>query len=786
MIKLLGWEIHNVVYFNHAKVSVTKSPLTFIRGLNLDADPASPTSNAAGKTLLTSVIPNVFYFAPPLALKKKSKKDLLGKGSSIALTFRAEDGHKYKVTQFPSKYSIDKDGEDLEITRIPLAEKMIQDLFPLSQVLFYSTCYVSSQKSFPFQQDSDSDRLEYLIDMFRLDQYDRIREYFAQKLRGVKDDEVKLSVLEQRRGVLEKKVNEAKASTVTLDATALRSKVKSYEATIFELDKAVHGFNVTLNALSTLLETEEELDSLRSRYSYKESPAVVLKWLKEQRTLVRSYENYARLREQHAEYSASIFQELQSLVLPEEPKAALSQRKRKLAKALVTYQDELTHQTDASRRYREIIAAGKDVRKSLLSLGVDVDSQKVDLKADLSSQLGVYRATLKLEKLVHDHSDDATCPTCLSELDVANTRAAIRSAKKAIPDLEARIEAQEHFREYLSLKTKLRSLAFNPDSFGSLQESVATTKKEIAKVEDALSVWETEERLTHTLNSIKKPKVVNPPTDSTLTSVSIDESLELCSDILKHLEAKVKLTQAHPEMANLKKASAIKAMVNRTKASLASTETTLKGKRKALAAVASKLQKQVTASSELHMHEAELSTTVKEIDSLLPSLKVKRLLEVLLKAYGAKGLRTIAANEICGLLETNLNHYRGLVFAEPFSFSVRASELGLSLKVDRGNGKVSDVRSLSGAESNFFRLLFILSVLPLLPSDRRTNFLILDEPTSHADDVSRAIFRERFLPAIQQIVPHTFVISPHPDDYAPDSRELLVKKHLGVSEVLVS
>jgi len=76
-------------------------------------------------------------------------------------------------------------------------------------------------------------------------------------------------------------------------------------------------------------------------------------------------------------------------------------------------------------------------------------------------------------------------------------------------------------------------------------------------------------------------------------------------------------------------------------------------------------------------------------------------------------------------------------------------------------------------------------VLPLLPSDRRTNFLILDEPTSHADEVSREIFKERFLPAIQQIVPHTFVISPHEADYIEGSREWLVKKHNGISELIV-
>ena len=45
MIRLLGLELNKVVYFEHAKVPLAKSPITFIRGLNLDSDPATPSSN---------------------------------------------------------------------------------------------------------------------------------------------------------------------------------------------------------------------------------------------------------------------------------------------------------------------------------------------------------------------------------------------------------------------------------------------------------------------------------------------------------------------------------------------------------------------------------------------------------------------------------------------------------------------------------------------------------------------------------------------------------------------
>lgn len=125
-----------------------------------------------------------------------------------------------------------------------------------------------------------------------------------------------------------------------------------------------------------------------------------------------------------------------------------------------------------------------------------------------------------------------------------------------------------------------------------------------------------------------------------------------------------------------------------------------------------------------------------------------------------------------------------MIFAEPFTFAVSADESGMSIIVDRGNDMVSDVRNLSGAESNCFRLLFVLAILPLIPSSRRVNVLCLDEPMSHADAVTRSIFLERFLPTIREVVPSVFCITPNPEDYSPESSEWLVKKFKGVSKII--
>ncbi len=788
MWKLLGVELQDVVYFKKARVSLTKSPLIFVRGLNLDSDPANPTSNGAGKTLLFSTIANVLFFSTPLAIKKKARKDILGKGSHIALTFKTHSGDKYKIKQMSSKYVIERNGEDLGVTKIPIAEQMIRDLFPMSETLFYSTAYVSTQRPFPFQQDSDSARLEHLVDMFRLDQFDRMREYFARKHREAKDSEAKLSILEQRLLVLKDKLKVARGKHRKTKQAGMRDNLVELEAGIKRLEKEQHELNVQMVALRTLRDTEKELDKLRGRYTHSGSPKDVRAWLKEQRTSVRAYDKYLSLKAQYDESVRSTNEELESLKLPKRGADDLRADRQSAKEALKALESELDIMSTQRSLYDSVVSRGKELATLLLDVGVDVKhGDTVDLKEDIESQLSVYRATLQLEELVdHDHEGNTTCPTCLNEIDVKTTREAIRAAKKAIPRLKQRASAQRRYRDYLDLKAQIKKIKYDARAHELAKAERESLDDHVQRIDDNLRVWSTEATLRKTLKSIVPPEKVGKP-ETKLTAKQIDEEIELCSDILQHLEAKSKLVQAHPSLSKLRKVHAINSEVASVKEQLEAIDSKLLGLRKSLADITGAIEAHTNLSNEIALYESEITSIDSEITALRPEIAKKRLLEVLLKAYGAKGLRTLAANDICGLIEANLNHYRGLVFLEPFVFSVQASETGLSIKVDRGNKMApSDVRTLSGAESNFFRLLFVLSVLPLLPDDRRTNFLILDEPTSHTDDVSRTVFRERFLPAIQEIVPHTIVISPHSDDYCEGGVEWLVKKHNGVSEVITA
>ena len=69
-----------------------------------------------------------------------------------------------------------------------------------------------------------------------------------------------------------------------------------------------------------------------------------------------------------------------------------------------------------------------------------------------------------------------------------------------------------------------------------------------------------------------------------------------------------------------------------------------------------------------------------------------------------------------------------------------------------------------------------------MPEDRRTNFVILDEPDSHMDPVSRDKFIHDFVPHLCDIVPSVYILTPN-DDFYPNSINLLVTKHKGISKL---
>jgi DNA repair exonuclease SbcCD ATPase subunit len=784
MLTLHSNELENVVYFKKAKVYFDKKPLTFVRGLNLDSDPANPTSNGAGKSLLFSCAPNIFYFSPPTAIKKNSKKELLKKDSKNTIDFSTNDGNRYKITQTAKKYYIEENGVDLEYATIPKAEKFIKNIFPLTEIDYYTYCYVSTQRPYLLQTDSDVNRLDHLTNIFRLDSYDQMKAYFAKRLADVKSNEIRLGVIEQRiveHKVKFKRLTESQGKSLS-NKKALSRKIKSLEETLELGNKRIYRLTKTINTLRTLKNVEKELDDLRAQYTYKKKPEDTYNELVKDRKVTRSYENFLKAKKVYLKTISVTKAKLEEIRLP-------SSSKKEIENEIVVYTDNIAKAEKELDELKELHKNKVRQEKIVSSLEDDlgnfsIDTSKVKLDKDYESSLAECMSKLKLKSLLqHEHLDeDGVCPVCLSAIDLDNIRKVVAEAKKQYPKIKEYRDAQSLLKQLSVEKKRLAKIKYSKKDLIETENYLEALQEDRERYKKQLQSIVRYTELKQTLSDIDEPQEPKKPVFN-LDVDTLDEHIELCSNIMKHLEAKTRLLESDSSLKSCKTVALVTKMLDEKNDLLKEVEKEVLSIRKELSKSTNEFEQMSLLSSELQVTKTNLEELQEQALKLKPSVEDKKVLETLVKAYSTKGLKTLVANSICNLLETNLNTYSNLIFMEPFIFSVKVTETGMSILVDRQNGVVSDVRNLSGAESNSFRLLFVLSILTLIPDDRRLNMLVLDEPSSHQDDVSREVFLTKYLPVLQEVVPNIFIITPNISDYLKGSSLLLIKKEQGVATV---
>ncbi len=203
--------------------------------------------------------------------------------------------------------------------------------------------------------------------------------------------------------------------------------------------------------------------------------------------------------------------------------------------------------------------------------------------------------------------------------------------------------------------------------------------------------------------------------------------------------------------------------------------------------IAAKLQQELPLLKAQKMEYDRIVGDLREVKSRMLALKEELtdlpVYELLFKAYSGKGvnIRTTILGALAKKLEHNLNFYAKRVFEEGFKFTLQVEPNKFDVIVHRGRSKPSDIRYFSGAESRLFSIVFLLSILPMVPDSRRTNLLILDEPTANMDIGSLETFRDVLLPQLAKVVPSIVVITPNPEAVPQQARVFTVVKENGKS-----
>lgn len=733
-----------------------KSGFITVKGYNHDSVNLAQNRNGVGKSLMFGAIPNLMFEADPLAIGKREKTNMLAKGSEIEIEWKSPTGEVVSVTQLPSKYVYVENGEDQKISKQAIAREKIAQHFPLSREDFYSYCYVNTQIPHPFQRASATDRLTYLTSLFNLDVYDRIRSEIKVKLDEAKDAEKVVAGLADVLDVTKRKQKSAKVGKEE------RKRVKELTKEIQELAEAVNdlyesgvNYEQQIRAASKWQRIQKEIDKLG------EVPDKPKKALKKLREMLSNHKLYARYKDELDEYNDQ-HKKLSAAIgdVPDGDAEALQEEYNKGIKTLSKMEDQMDDTLDAQDNY-------EDYKDELEGLKIKVSKCEATsrTKEQIEDSLSHCRSIVSMYEELNECIEGKDCPTCGQKV---NLKQMEKSAKKAAAQYKQDkkdLETLELRKRYSDLKAKPVE---KPDpSPQKLKASIRKLDDKIGDIAAAIKNIKKYENLRAELKALKKPKAVEKPKKDKKKIVA---EIELC-------EAWIELS------AKLSSLDEPKHSVKKLEKRLAENQKKHKKTQKKQTTLSEELNDLTRRIQEADQHKEHADEIGKKLEKLRPIIEERELLEALYKAYSPNQLKLRAMESRLHALEQNLNMNSALVFAEPMTFKLFTTKQGIGATVTRTtSGQTTDISIMSGAETNCFRLLWVPSILPFIPANRRMDMLILDEPEDKCSPAVKEHLINNYLPLIRQVVPNVFWITPQDVHHSSD-QEWTVEKRGGHSTI---
>ena len=729
-----------------------------ISGHNLDSQNVRDNRNGVGKSLMFGAIPNLLYEADPLAMSKKAKTNMLGhKESEIELVWGAPDGKDIAVKQTAKKYQVTYDNEDQKVDRQDVARGWITKHFPLNKEEFYSYAYITTQVQHPFQRATPSERLQYLTNLFNLDVYDRIRARLKQKLDEARDAETESKGLADMLDVTQRKQNAIKIGPD--DRKRLKKMIRRCDALKEQRNEMYDQFVALSTVRNNAQQYEKTLQRIKELGVESADVKLELKQLRADLQQFSAYDEFVEELEEYEETRKELESRIEKLGLSE------SVDTKKLAKrhsALVKEEEQIEHQLEELDEQGEAYDsyAGR-VAELCDELAKRKNPKRT--RSDAEEERAEARAVIKAYHRLHDHLDDGTtCPTCSQDVDIKSLAKAKNRAEKTAKDCDEDII-------YHMFDEELKELQAEPvekpkHSKKQLTKQLTKCQAKIEQLETDFEQAKKFDKFTTQLESLRRPKKVKKPKGNRKEIKQRIKDLEKFAELQQTLKA-FKRPDTSFKKIDRQYAEADAAMKALT-SDIADRET--------------KLQQLQSRLQEHKHHEETLIELRAKLEKLAPMIEKRKLFEILYKGYSSTSLKLKAVEGRLKQIENKLNEYSPLVFPEPMHFTLTTSKQGVVALVTRMTAKqTTDISIMSGAETNCFRLLYAIAIMPFIPQSRRTNFIVLDEPESHCSESVINHMRENFLPVLRQIIPNIFWITPLDDEFS-DNRWKVTKQN-GVS-----
>ena len=742
MLNYRSLSLQNWVLFNKTQLKLDTPGLTVIGGANHTRK--GIRSNGAGKSLLLSSIPTLWYGSGPtiLATKSRARRDAFyRKGSNLNLHFDI-DNTKYSISKYIQgqslRYDVHKNGEPLEFTTARAAEEWMAS-FAITEEQFYTTVYMDSRRPVLTMLGQGSQRFQFFSDLFRLESFDNIRMALETGKAAIRDERAVLVAQEQELSELKGTIED------------LRESLKKWSAeTIVEVEEHLNSIREWQSLLKVLQRKAEELKKRgcdKIAYNPKEYTALKQKVADLELQSVLFHEYSVR-----AEEGKKAQREIDAL---KKQIAAIPERKEDE----VYLDTTLVVDQQFGKKESEIAEEMSKLRRQKDRTPTVDDDKLQKLLAKHNKEYDkLAHARLLLEAL--KVATDNKCPVCGSKFkaDLAQKRKMIREQKAICKQLE--IDVPKMYKTYTDAK-EMQS------RHNEIVSKLRQLKDERSKLQKKRLPKEKIKAITARIKELKQR------TDLSLEMNSIQIPMQPKSKPPKK-DPSPQLEKAHKQLAKLAKGRRWYKFLEQCSEN-GVTPKAFEEEKQDITKVTKELAKAKHNTTLLKDAEKRQAKLKGKIEGAKKHLERAQAMDALLGAYGNMGLKRSACATLANKVQENLNAISPLMFDYyTFHFDVTSKDFRILFE-DKVRGASFDVRNLSGSESRAFTILSTMALLPLLPDRYRSNLLILDEFEVNMDETLRDRFVNQVLVTMQSIAPHVIIITPFPE-YYPEGRHCTVTK----------
>lgn len=735
----LDLELENVLVYKQARLKLDCPGITTIRGIDRDSRIRRQT-NMVGKSLLVSMIANVLRHAPPISHKKVNRGAALSSGSNVRLSMVREQ-HRYDIHQSVKgstfKYRVDRDGEDLKLRTVPIAQRFITDnLCPWNESQFYTLVYLDGRRPFNFQMGSSAQRLEFFTELFNLHDIDEARRKLLARRQELAYRTANVDLFHQEIAQRTEEMDrcgwdDSRAAKLAV----LEKKAPKLQAQYRSIDEEIKAAQAYATRKAERSAVKLQLKDLEAKASV---PA------REAREYIRKLKEYERYQAEHeswAKRSIKLSQRLKRL----ENDASHGNEKRLLrierliSKCLASIQhlgakkDELdAHLNTLRSRYAEL----KPRAEIKVSLPADALEEK---RQRLASVAMLQRLLAK------GHSSCPTCGQAVHATKTGNVVEKLRQVEQQLDALQARTELERLTQEGQKHRGEFDAIA--EQKLAKLKAELKVAQAQRKEIRLALDAEREVAAVKAQLNDLVEPIEVTAPTFPSSAKARTTD------DLWAAIEAHRQLPLVREELARLP-------VIPKPRSTLTELQQEQTGLVEKLAAINREVSEAQAARQAFQLAKKARDKAEKNLAELQKQGEDVRILDALIDVHGNKGLKVQVVREVAQHLEHTMNDLSQLVFPQPYRFKIEVAPNRFEVNYARKGRSLADVHSLCGAESRAFALLMLAAMLPTVPAHLRSNLVVLDEMDANMSEALRVQMAAEFYPYLTTVVPSVIIVTP--------------------------